>query len=362
MRMSSKIRRAGLGNRLLALGLAATALTASVVAAEAGEWQLHSVNGKPAAGKATWTFNADGTFGGSTGCNRFTAAGQFASGWLVADGPVATTQMACADAAITAQEAHILSLFEAGLAITYDPFAETLKLTGRTATVVLVPLADEPAPTGPAAVPDSTDPEDPAVESAPETESEAPPESLPAETPTLFNTAYVVVHGLSGRLNVRGEASTSARIVGGVRAGALLSNKGCEDRADRTWCHVAHIGNGRPQGWVAAEYLQPAPAALRAAGSLFDGIGTLTCTATGAAPATCDYGVAHDPDGTAAVTVFLPDGSETLVVFRDGALVRVGEAGEGEALQPTAENVDGRILVATAGATFEFPANVITPG
>ena len=361
-----KVRRAGDRvslSTLRALSLVATSLTAFTAAAEAGEWQVLTVNGTPAEGEPTWAFNDDGTLGGSTGCNRFTAAGQFESGWLVIDGPVATTQRACAGDAVTRQEAQILSVFENGLAITYDPFAETLKLTGRTATILLVPLSAEPPQDEDSAAPERATPPEPSVGAgAPEEGNAAAAEQTEAEAPTIFNTAYVAVYGLSGRLNVRAEASTSAKIVGGVRAGALLANKGCEERAARTWCHVAHIGNGRPQGWVAADYVKPAPAALRAGKTLFYGIGTLACTQAGSdTAATCDYGVAHDPDGTAAVMVFLADGTESLVVFRDGALVSVDEAKARDDLQPSVQGTTGHTLVGIGDVLVEFPTGVITP-
>ena len=181
----------------------------------------------------------------------------------------------------------------------------------------------------------------------------------PLKAPTIFNTAYVAVHGLSGRLNVRAEASTSGKIVGGVHEGALLSNKGCEERSDRTWCHVAHIGTGRPQGWVAAEYLKPAPAALRAGETLFDGIGTLSC-ASGGGAARCDYGVARDPDGTTAVIVFLPDGSEQLVVFRNGVLAPGGGAAAGDDPLPEAKPVGDQVVVEIEDLRLEIPSAVIS--
>lgn len=343
--------------------LRATALCLAAITgpAAAGDWAVLEVNGRAAQGEPMFSFGADGALGGSTGCNRFSARGKFDSGWMVADGPVATTQMACPGEAITLQETRILSIFEHGFSVTYDPFAETLKLTGRSATVVLGPPPGDPVPDQPAAAPDPVAPSGD-IATLPPAGAETPlSEAPPPQAPTLFDAAYVAVHGLSGRLNVRAEPSTGATIVGGVHAGALLSNKGCEERSDHTWCHVAHIGNGRPQGWVAAEYLKPAPAALRASEALFDGIGTLACSSANGEADRCDYGVARDPDGTGAVTVFLPDGSQQLLVFRDGALVAAGGTETGDAPAPTATSVGSQVVVNIGDLRLELPADLARP-
>lgn len=337
-------------------------LIASVVGsagpAMAAEWRVLTVNARPAEGIAMFSFGAEGAISGSTGCNRFTATGRLTSGWLVIEGPVATTQMAC-PGTLSEQESQILSLFEDGLAVTFDPFDETLKLTGRTVTLLLAPVSavpdPEPEPEAPGERAALTPP-DGAAEGTAEAPAETPSDPVPPEAPTLFNTAYAVVFGLSGRLNVRAEPTASAKIVGGVQEGALLANKGCEERSDRTWCHISHIGNGRPQGWVAAEYLRPASASLRARGELFDKIGTLNCTIAPNAPdETCDYGLARDPDGTAAVLVYLPDGSEPLFDFLNGALIGAS-AQDGS---PTATRTGDTFVVETGQARLEIPASVV---
>lgn len=339
-------------------GLIASA-AGSAGPAMAAEWRVLTVNARPAEGTAMFSFGAEGAISGSTGCNRFSATGRLTSGWLVIEGPVATTQMAC-PGTLSEQESRILSLFEDGLAVTFDPFDETLKLTGRTVTLLLAPVSAVPDPKPEPEAPGegaTLTPPDGSADSTPEAPAEAPSDPVPPETPTVFNTAYVAVYGLSGRLNVRAEPTASAKIVGGVQEGALLANKGCEERSDRTWCHISHIGNGRPQGWVAAEYLQPASASLRARGELFDRIGTLNCTiAPDASDETCDYGVARDPDGTVAVLVYLPDASVLLFEFLNGALV----GASGQDGSPTATLSGDAVVVEAGQARIEIPQTAIS--
>ncbi|MDN2566295.1 META domain-containing protein [Aquibium sp. A9E412] len=98
-------------------------------AAAGTAWRFVAVGGAPALGEAEIRFAADGTVSGSTGCNRFSGGGRLDGTALVIDQPMATTRMACADAAVNAQERRILDALQGRLAVAYDPFAGTLALT-----------------------------------------------------------------------------------------------------------------------------------------------------------------------------------------------------------------------------------------
>jgi len=109
------------GERLLLLDAAGNELAAlepSAAASIMGEWRLAEVVDGDAivtiASEATVSFGEDGSLTGSTGCNNL--MGDYAvNGTTIKVGPVATTKMACMDAAASQWESTLLAaLAQAG--------------------------------------------------------------------------------------------------------------------------------------------------------------------------------------------------------------------------------------------------------
>jgi|GEM_PF-3484459 len=71
---------------------------------------------------------------------------------------------------------------------------------------------------------------------------------------------YWQVAGVTGGLNLRAEAGTTAAVVTRLNSGARLRNLGCQTVADRNWCKVETVETPARQGWVAGEYLKEAGA------------------------------------------------------------------------------------------------------
>lgn len=312
-------------------GKAAAASAGIVLAlsapAMAGEWQIVSVNGNAVAGEARVTFNADGTFGGSTGCNRFQGAGRIEAGAMVVSGPLAVTQMACPGDAMTRQDDAIVALFADTLSLAFDPFSETMTLARPDHQIMLAPPGAAVAP-------------------------EAPPEPAPKPAPeplALTDATFVNVFGISDRLRIHSAPGADASVVGRVEAGTLLRNKGCQTGSAHDWCNVVFLDASRTEGWAAAEYLEPASAALRAGQRVFDEIGTLTCMETeGGAATECDFGIARDRDGTAVLTVFRADGGERVLTFQNGAFAFADTSEAGGGFDAAAE-VDGDLIIVSVG-------------
>ena len=131
-------------------------------------------------------------------------------------------------------------------------------------------------------------------------------------------------------LNLREQASTSARILATYGPGTILDNLGCQRAQGRVWCDVQQFGGG-PRGYVAAEYLQPAvspdgsvamgpdDSSLRAGQGTFDATGPLPCAFVAGQPmGQCEFGVARAGGGYATVVIKKPDGRTRAIFFRMG--------------------------------------------
>lgn len=322
--------------KLTAAAAAATALLAGGPLA-AGEWRIASLDGAPTEGDARIAFAPDGSFAGSTGCNLFQGAGRIAQGRLVIDGPVATTRMACPGAALTRQEDGILGLLGGEVDLAFDPFADTLVLSRGATRVALTAAGAAPAqPPMPEASPGPDTPE---------------PQAMP-----LAEAGFVNVFGVSDRLNIHAEPSVSSPVVGKAPAGTLFRSKGCQAGDAHDWCNVVHLDASGLEGWAAAEYLEPAVAAIRAGQGVFDQIGTLACTdAPGAPGAKCDYGVARDPDGTAVVAVFRSDGRPRLLTFVDGVFSFADSSEAGGGFDAAGTRAGESTIVTVDGERYEVP-------
>ena len=302
---------------------------AQLAAAETRQWTIDAVNSAPALGQAGLRLSDDGTLSGSTGCNSFTGTAFFADGFLLVDEPLATTRMACPGEDVTTQEDTVLRILKGAVDVAFNPVTGAMTLSQGSDNIMLSPGAfDNKAP--------QTDPE-----------------------PALFNAGYVNVFGLSGPLNIRSEPTTEAKVVTRVLAGTLLRNEGCESRPDRDWCRIEFIDASGRGGWAAAEYLQPAPALVRAKEGVFDRIGTVSCSLAGTdAAEQCDFGLARDGTHSAALIIYKPDGAAPLFGFVEGGFSSASE--DGKAISGITETVsDGIIQLSFAGERYDVPLAMI---
>jgi hypothetical protein len=315
------------------MGLAASAASAQT-------WMIETVSGQPVLGAAEITFGTDGALAGSTGCNRFTGTGRMEGGALVIEGPLATTRMACPGEGLSAQEAAVLGVLRDRVLVAFDPFTGRLDLVGEAASLGLVPAAAD--------TPENITGAD-----------NAPPTTAEPRGPGLPEAAYVNVFGLSGHLNIRAEPSTAAPVVARVLPGALLRNRGCRAGAGRDWCEVELLDTAQTSGWAAAEYLEAAPAGLRAGQGVFDRIGRIPCTLAGEGAAECEAGVARDPDGTAVVVVYRSGGAERVLSFDGETFVASDTSQAGGGFDASATREGEAVVVTVDGERFEVPLSFL---
>lgn len=308
----------------------------AMAGAGAQAWRIVAVDGGAVSGGPEIRFSPDGGLTGGTGCNRFQARARMAAGQLVIDGPVAVTRMAC-PGMLDAQERSILGVLEDRIDIGFDPLTGTLRLSNRGVTL---DLRAGPAPSGPAEAPG------PALRPAPGAAAD-----------------YVSVFGLEGRLNIRAEATTGAKVLTEVAPGTLLRNLDCREAGGRRWCEVETLDGSRLRGWAAAEYLEPAGAALRAGQEVFDAIGHLPCAQGAAAdPAPCEFGVARDAGGSAAVVVIRPDGTRRALFFQDGGFLGA-DTSQADGYPATGARRDGdRTVVSVGDERYEVADAVVSGG
>lgn len=308
-----------------------TALAACLLAsaATAAEWRITAINGAATQGAAGLRLTEDGGIAGSTGCNRFTGTAGVSAGEIEIGQPLATTRMACPDPDLAAQEDSVLRLLTGTIAIRFDPVSGSMILTRGEDSMTLVP--------GPFAADAGTDTD-----------------------PAQFGARYLNVFGLSGPLNIRSEPSTDSHVVTRVLSGTLLRNEGCVHQPDRDWCQIAFLDPSGRTGWAAAEYLQPAPALIRAKDSVFDRIGTLSCAVPAGDPVQdCDYGLARDGGHSAALVIYRPDGGEVLLGFVDGILA-VASEGQETLADVSGTEEDGVLRLSVSGARYDVSRALLT--
>ncbi|WP_159441627.1 META domain-containing protein [Roseivivax lentus] len=303
-------------------------LSAGLASADTTSWRIASINGVAAQGETELQFSADGGINGSAGCNRFSGSARIIEGALIIEAPLATTRMACPDTASSTQEDTVLRLLSDRVTIDFDPVAELMILTREADRITLAPIV------------------------AGRDRSEGNP-------PGVFTAGYVNVFGLEGPLNIRQEATTTSAIVTRVLAGTLLRNLGCESREDRDWCQISFIDASGLTGWAAAEYLQPAPALVRAKDGVFDRIGGLSCSIPQDGSAQdCDFGLARDGGHSAALMIYRPDGGTSLLGFIDGRFSMAFE--DGAPIAGFESTSEGDTLTVTGeGARYEVPTALL---
>ncbi len=84
---------------------------------EGTQWYLMSLNGAPAVSDVWLSFSEDGTLGGFAGCNRFTG-GYDARGDALTVGAIISTEVACLDEVVAAQEDAFLAALASAFAYT----------------------------------------------------------------------------------------------------------------------------------------------------------------------------------------------------------------------------------------------------
>lgn len=252
--------------RFLAEGSAPAATPVDATEGRSPDWRLITVNGQMAQGDPAIGFTADGVIFGRTGCNRFSARGYLEGGTLIVDGPVATTQMACPGPLAT-QDSEVLAVLSGPIAVGFDPFRARLFLSTAAGTLALdrqhalgataqSAPAQAPGAAAPAAAPVAAEsPEDP--------DTAEPPAEAHSFQPA-DGAEYWAVSGLEGRLNIRAEATTAARVLTTVQPGTVVRNRGCTEAEGRRWCDIETLDGSQLRGWAAADYLEPAEPALRA--------------------------------------------------------------------------------------------------
>ena len=297
--------------------------------AETREWRIGTVNGIAAQGQAGLRLAEDGALSGSTGCNSFTGTAFFADGLLLVDEPMATTRMACPGTDLTAQEDAVLRVLKGAVSVAFNPVTGAMTLSKDTDSMVLL-----------------SGPFDAQTSEA-------------ASEPAVFQASYVSVFGLSGPLNIRSDPTTVSKVVTRVLEGTLLRNDGCERRPDRDWCRIEFIDASGREGWAAAEYLQPAPALVRAKEGVFDRIGTVSCSLPGTdAAERCDFGLALDGTHSAALVIYKPDGAAPLFSFVDGGFSSATE--DGKAIAGITETVnEGMIQLSFDRERYDVPLAMI---
>ena len=181
------------------------------------------------------------------------------------------------------------------------------------------------------------------------------------------------VTGVSGALNLREEASTSARAIARYAPGTVLDNLGCLEAEGRVWCDVQALGGG-PRGYVAAEFLTPSispdgtPAmgfddsALRAGQGDFDATGQIPCAqASGQPMGQCDFGVARAGGGAATVIVTRPDGRPRAIFFANGVAIGA-DTSEADPGAFSAERDSDLNRIEVGDERYEIPDAVVLGG
>jgi heat shock protein HslJ len=300
--------------------------------AHSSEWQVTRVNGAPSLNGPTLSFQADGRFNGSTGCNRFNGEARFQDGALVVSRPVATTRMACPGDGSSQQEDAMIALFEGRIEATYDPLRDILRLSKGDTVLDLVALADTPL--------------------SPLPEPHAGLDRPRGEPP------YVNPFGLSDDMPVRAAPDASSEVLGAAFMGQVLRNEGC----DGAWCGVTTL-DGTLSGWAERAGLEPSGSALRAGQGAFDATGQVPCAQGVGAPMTrCAMGVARDAGGSATVVVTKPDGITRILFFTEGAFVSADTSQAGGGFDSSATR-DGDLTRVTVDAEqYEIPDSVILGG
>ena len=167
-------------------------------------------------------------------------------------------------------------------------------------------------------------------------------------------------------LNLRAGPSTRYEVIGKLRNGEVLQNRGCRLTGGERWCAIRATHTG-VTGWVAGRYLFESAAPQRPAmaeggpkgnGTSFDATGLVACAARIGEPIRqCPFGVVREGPGNAGLWVALGDGVERQILFEVGAPVATNSA-----YTMSFEKAGDLFLIRVGDERFEVPEAVVTGG
>jgi hypothetical protein len=177
-----------------------------------------------------------------------------------------------------------------------------------------------------------------------------------------------IIGGVSaaGRVNMRAEPSTEARLLARLPNGTRLRNRGCREVEAERWCQVEPAEG--PGGWIAARFLrhaaaapsrptppEPARPARPLPSRMFDAMGTLPCAMIPGQPTReCAWGALRSGGGTASIQVTGMAGLTRWLYFESGVPVRSdGEGGF------AVERIGELFLIRVGQERFEVLAGVV---
>jgi hypothetical protein len=187
-----------------------------------------------------------------------------------------------------------------------------------------------------------------------------------------------------GQINLRGDPSTGARVLGTARDGTVLRNLGCRMNEGRRWCRVATLADPGIEGWAAGDFLiessgdggvvtqlpeTPPAAEVEDAvvpGTRYNATGPLSCVRGADAPVQqCTFGVIRERTGSGngSVTIDWPDGGSRVIFFEAGTPVSFDQSEADKGLEMTVTRTDNGINIIFIGEErFEIPDSVIWGG
>jgi len=177
---------------------------------------------------------------------------------------------------------------------------------------------------------------------------------------------WKVVAGDGFALNLRAGPSIRYEVIGKLRNGEVLQNRGCRLTGGERWCAIRATHTG-VTGWVAGRYIGESAAPRRPAmaeggpignGVLFDATGLVPCAARAGEPMRpCPFGVVREGPGNAGLWVALGDGTERHILFEGGVPIAANPA---DTL--SFEKADDLFLIRVGSVRFEVPEAVVTGG
>ncbi len=180
-----------------------------------------------------------------------------------------------------------------------------------------------------------------------------------------------------GGLRMHEAPAVASRVIVTLPEGAILSNLGCAPAEGRVWCDVQPFRGGA-RGYVAAEFLAPAPgaqgsappmgeddSAQRAGRGEFDATAPYTLCSRGGAPveAVCEAGVARGGGGDATVVVTFPDGVRRALFFTHGEFIGADASQAGGGFDTDwSKDAGGTYRIRVDGERYEIPEALIFGG
>jgi hypothetical protein len=169
-------------------------------------------------------------------------------------------------------------------------------------------------------------------------------------------------------INLRREAARSSAIVGRLRSGTILRNKGCKMNGAQRWCNVERSDNPEVSGWVAGQFLREAAVGAGGAspddalvpGTNFHATGRIPCTLDGQLDVTdCEFGVTRGAPGIATVFITVPNGFVRVLSFDNG---KVSPQSEVTSFESSREGENTRVKVNGMDENYLIPDAVILGG